>query len=212
MLLQSPEEVLQAHHGVGEGLDQASDQRQREADLSDRRDVIEVDLEPVVAHAFDRLGEEAEQALLAWRFVIERGQHQYAAAAQVHRVLGQHHRVGQRTATRARHQLGWVDALVDQLLEQLHAFIEPQRVAFAGGAEGGEPRAPLFEQPVAMLHEAAGIRDCRPRRTVSAPALSHPRMWPAFSLLGPSHWGVETRTRRRAHAGIGMPGCLTGTW
>ena len=158
MLLQSPEEFLQAHDDIGELLDQPSDQGQREADLRHRGYMIEVDLEPVVSHFLDGLGEEAEQPLLARRLVIERRQHQHPAASQIHRVLGQHDGVGERAGARAGHQLGSIQlARVDQLLQQLHALVEAQRVALAGGAERGESGAALRHQPLAVLHESLGI-------------------------------------------------------
>ena len=52
---------------------------------------------------------------------------------------------------------GGLDAAVDQLLQQLHALVEAERVALAGGAERREPRAALRHQPVRMIDEAPGV-------------------------------------------------------
>ena len=157
VLLQSPEESLRPATVFGKLLDEAADERQREADLRHRRDVVEVDLEPVVAHPLDGLGEEAEQPLLARTLVVERRQHQHAAAAQVHGVARQHDGIGQRASASAGHELCGLDAVVHQLLEQLHALVEAERVGFAGGAERREPRAALLHQPVRMVDEALGV-------------------------------------------------------
>jgi hypothetical protein len=157
VLLQSPEESLRPDDGIGEGLDQAADQRQREADLGHRRDVIQVDLQLIVIDAVDHLREEAVQPLLARRLVVVGRQHQGAAAAELDGMLGQHDGVRQRRRARARHQPGRVDVAVDQLLQELHALVEPQRVALAGRAERRQARTALGHQPLAVSDEPLGI-------------------------------------------------------
>ena len=46
---------------------------------------------------------------------------------------------------------------VDDLLEQLHALVEAERIGLAGGAERGEARAAFLHQPLAVLDEPVGI-------------------------------------------------------
>ncbi len=72
-------------------------------------------------------------------------------------MLGKDDGIRQRARARAWHQLFGIDAGIGQLLENFHALIEPERIAFAGGPEGRKRRAPVLQQPLAVLHEAIDI-------------------------------------------------------
>ncbi len=150
--------ILQAHDDVRKGLDEAADQRQREADLGHGGDVIEIDLEVFLIDALDHFGEVAVEPFLRRRLVIVGRQDEHAAAADLHGMLRQHDRVGERGRAGARHEDLGLYVGVDDLFQQFHALVDAERIALAGRAEGGKTRAPLLQQPVAVLDEPVRVR------------------------------------------------------
>ena len=138
------------------GLEQALDQAERDRYLGHGRNVIEIHAQPRLPHPLDDLGEAPEQAVVAHALVIERRQHQRAAAAQLDGVSGQPNGIGERTAARARHHPGGIEASAHQPLEQLDLLLHRQRVGFGVRSEHREADV-LGEQPPALADEAIGV-------------------------------------------------------
>ena len=150
--------ILHAGDDAGVLAEQPLDQAERDWHLRHRRDVIQVKLQPLVADALDHLGEIAVQAFVGQVLVIEGRQHQHAGAAHLERRAGELHRVGQRAMPGARHQRRGRNAARDERLEQAPLLRHRHRVRLAVGAEHGEARAAVFQQPAAVAHEALGVR------------------------------------------------------
>jgi len=93
---QSPEESFTPATMPGVLAEQPLDQAERDRHLRHRRDVIQVELQPLVADALDHLGEIAVQAFVGHVLVVEGRQHQHAGAAHLERRAGELHRVRQR--------------------------------------------------------------------------------------------------------------------
>ena len=119
--------------------------------------MIEIHAQPIVTDFLDDFREEAEQALFAGVLVVERRQHQNAAAAEIDGMLSQNGGVADRARACARHQLRRLDAGIDQLFEHFHPLIETERVGLTGGAERRQTGAAFLHQPFSVLDETIRI-------------------------------------------------------
>ena len=95
--------VLDARDDARVPVEQALDQREADGNLRHRGYVVEVDAQPRIADALDHLGVAREQAVVRHALVVERRQHQHAAAAVVDRAARQLDGVGQRAGAGPGH-------------------------------------------------------------------------------------------------------------
>ena len=142
--------IFDADDRAREILQQALDEIEREAHRCHRRDVIEIDLQPRVGDPLDQLGDSGIEAIIADALVVERRQQQHAHAAVLDCVACQRHRIGQRSAAGAGHQLQRMDAGIDQAIESVHPLQARKRIRFARRTEYGQPVGAFIEKPLAM--------------------------------------------------------------
>src|SRR5690606_6091559 len=114
--------------------DETLDQIEAEADLCDRRDVVEIDAQGWIADAVHHRAHIAVKPLIAHVLVVERRQHEHAAAAELGRAAAQGYRVAQRAGAGAGHHALGRKPLADEALEQPDLFLDTKRIAFAVGA------------------------------------------------------------------------------
>ena len=153
--------VLHAGDGVGILFEQPFDQIRAEGDPRHLREVIEVHLQPRVAHLLDDFGKPGEQAIVADVLVVERRQHQHAARAQFHGLAGQPDGVRDRAASGPRHQRIAGNAVFDEVVEKPQAFVHGKRVRLAGGAQNREAVASVVEKPAAVRRQRRPVRSQR---------------------------------------------------
>ena len=81
--------------------------------------MIEVDPQPPVTHALDHFREALEEPIVAHALVVEGRQHQDPAAAELHGMRREAHRVGQRAAARTGHHARGVEPRPHQPVQKL---------------------------------------------------------------------------------------------
>jgi hypothetical protein len=200
--------VLDAGHRARVGLQQPLDQRQADADLRDRRDVIQVDAQALVGDRIDHPRKAAKEPFVGHALVEKRRQHQHAGAARGHGVPRELDGVVERAGAGARHQAVGRNAVFQQRIEQGPLLLHGQRAGLGVGAEHRQAHA-LVEQPAAMPHEArhrrrqVGVERRQHRRQHAAqPGRAHfaTLHWPYFCTAfssnpkpSPGVWCSTTR-------------------
>ena len=121
-------------------------------------DVVEVDAKARVRDPVDDLAEVLEDPVVAHSLEVERRQHHDAAAAGLDRVAAELHRVRNGAEPRPRHEKGRVDARFEQRIEEPAPLRETEGERLSGRPEGGEPGAPVLEQPGRVVREPDRIR------------------------------------------------------
>ena len=150
--------VFQADNRIRVFFDQPADEIEAERRPGLRWDVVEVDFQGVVADPLHDFGEPSEETVIRHALVVERRQHQNAAAAMGHSVLVQANRFVDRAGAGSRHEFVARYTGFDQRIEQGHPLVGGLRVRFAGSAKDSEAVRALRQEPAAKGGKTTHIR------------------------------------------------------
>ena len=110
-----------------------------------------------VSDTLDDLGKACEEPFVAHSLVVERRQHEHAAATGTHRVPGELDAVGEGAAAGADHQALRGYAGFDDFFDKGPSLGDRERIRLAGGPEQGETVTALGEKPTRVGDEPSRI-------------------------------------------------------
>jgi hypothetical protein len=144
---------------VAVAVDKAGDEGRRNRNSGEMRDMVEVDPQARIAHAFNE-PQRSRPKTPVFRdiLVVEGRQHEHAARARLDRGARKLDRIGNGRRPGARQQQLRIKAVFDEGAEQRSAFPEAEGIGFAGGAEDGEAVGAFLQQRPANAKESRQIR------------------------------------------------------
>ena len=120
--------------------------------------MVEVDAKARVGDPVDDFAEVLEHPVVAHPLEVERRQHHDPAAAGLHRVPAELHRVRDGAEPGPRHEPRRIDSCLEERVEQPAALGEAEGERLPGRAEGREPGASVLEQPGRVVREPHRVR------------------------------------------------------
>ena len=142
--------IFDARNLPGKHVNQPAEQRRAERHHAHLRDMIEVDVQPLICDTLNQRFKVAENARIADPFIIERRQYQHTANLPGEGVLGESDGVRQRGAPGSHQKPGGRNSAIHHGIEGRHPFRHAEGICFAGRSQQHDPAAAVRQQPAAV--------------------------------------------------------------